>query len=56
MNTSLHAAVNLVFGKVYFVIVVSNFCGVKMRLFASIQNSKSKKSIFGQFEIIFINI
>ena len=49
MSTSLHAVFNVVFGNVYFVIVVLNICGRKMRFSESTQYFISEKSIFGQF-------
>ena len=56
MSTSLHAVFNVVFGNVYFVIVIFNIHGQKMRIFESGQNSMSVKSIFGHFEVIFLNV
>ena len=56
MSTSLHAVFNLVFGIVYFVLVIFNIYGQKMQLSESIQNSISEKSIFGQFEVIFVHV
>ena len=56
MSTSLHAVFNVVFGNVYFVIVILNIYGRKMRFFESTQNSMSEKSIFGRFEVIFLNV
>ena len=41
------------FGKVYFVIVISNIDGQKMRLSASSQRAISEKPIFGHFEVSF---
>ena len=55
MSTSLHAVFKVVFGIVYFVIVISNIRGRKMRFSESSQNSISEKSIFGQFEVVFLN-
>ena len=55
MSTSLHAVFNIVSGNVYFVIVIFNICVRKMRVFESGQNSMSEKSIFGHFEVIFLN-
>ena len=49
MSTSLHAVFNVVFGNVYFVIVIFNICGQKIRFSESTQNFISEKSIFGQF-------
>ena len=56
MSTSLHGVFNVVFGNVYFALFVFNINGRKMRFFESSQNSKSEKSIFGHFEVIFLNI
>ena len=56
MSTSLHAVFNVVSGNVYLVIVVFNIHGRKMRFSESSQNSMSEKSIFGHFEVIFLNI
>ena len=47
MSIPLHAAFDVVFGNVYFVIVVFNIHGRKMRFSESNQNSLSEKSIFG---------
>ena len=56
MSTSLHAVFNVVSGIVYFVIVIFNIHGRKMRLSESTQNSISEKSIFSRFEVIFLNV
>ena len=56
MSTSLHAVVNLIFGIVYFVLVLFIIHGQKMRFSESTRNSKSEKSVFGQFEVIFLNV
>ena len=56
MSTSLHAVFNVVFSNVYFVILIINICGQKMRFSESSQNSLSEKSIFGHFEVIFLNV
>ena len=56
MSTSLHAVFNVVFGNVYFVIVISNICGRKMQFSESSENSMSENSIFGHFEAIFPNV
>ena len=56
MSTSLHAIFNVTSGNVYFVIVIFNIRGRKMRFSESTQNSLSEKSIFGQFDVIFLNI
>ena len=46
MSTSLHAIFNVVSGNVYFVIVIFNIRGRKMRFFESSQNSMSEKIDF----------
>ena len=56
MSISLHAVFNLISGIVYFITVISNIHGRKMRFSASSQNSNSEKSIFGHFEVIFLNV
>ena len=56
MSKSLHAAFIVVFGNLYFVIVVFTIGGQKKRFPESSQNSISGKSIFGQFEVIFLNV
>ena len=56
MSTSLHVVFNVISGNVYFVIVIFNIHGRKMRLSQSSQNSLSEKSIFGQFEVIFLYV
>ena len=56
MSTSLHAIFIVVFGNVYFVIVSFNIHGRKMRFSESSRNSISEKSIFGHFEVIFLNV
>ena len=56
MSTSLHAVFNVVFDNVGFVVVIFNIYGRKMRFSESSQNSLSKKSIFGHFEVIFLNV
>ena len=53
---SLHAVFNVVSGNVYFVIVILSIYGRKMRFSESSQNSMSEKSIFGHFEVIFLNV
>ena len=53
MTTSLHAVSDVVFGSVYFVIVIFIICGRKLQFSESSQNSMSEKSIFGHFEVIF---
>ena len=56
MSTILHAVFDVVSGNVYFVIVIFNIDGRKMRFPESSQNSISEKSIFGHFEVIFLNV
>ena len=56
MSTSLHAVFNVVSGNVYFVIVIFIIHGRKIGLSESTQNSMSEKSVFGQFEVIFLNV
>ena len=56
VSTSLHAIFDVVFGNVYFVIVIFNIHGQKMRFSESSQKSVSEKSIFGHFEVIFLNV
>ena len=56
MSTSLHAVFNVSSGNVYFVIVTFNIHGRKMWFSESSQNPVSEKSIFGQFEVIFLNV
>ena len=56
MSTSLHEVFNVISGNVYFVILIFNILGRKMRFSESSQNFISEKSIFGPFEIIFLNV
>ena len=56
MNTSLHVLFNVVFGNVFFIIVVFGICGRKMRFPESSQNSISEKSVFCPFEVNFLNV
>ena len=56
MSISLHAVFKVIFGKVYFVLVIFNIWGRKMRFCETNQNFMSEKSIFGQFEVIFLNV
>ena len=56
MSTSLHAVFNVVSGNVYFVIVIFNIHGRKMRFSESSQTSISEKSVSGHFEVIFLNV
>ena len=56
MSTSLHVIFNVIFGSVYFNIVVFKIHGRKMQFPESTQNSLSEKSIFGQFEVLFLYV
>ena len=56
MSTSFHAVFNVVFGNVYFVMVIFNIHGQKMQFSESTQNSMFEKSIFGHFEVIFLYV
>ena len=56
MSTSLNAVFIVVSGNVFFVIVLSDIHGRKMRFSESSQNSMFEKSIFGHFEVIFLNL
>ena len=56
MSTSLHATFNSVSGNVYFITVVFNIVGRKMRFSESNQNPTSEKSIFGHFGVTFLNV
>ena len=56
MSTSLHAVFDVVSGNVYFIILIFSIYGRKMRFSKSSQNSISEKSIFGHFEVIFLNV
>ena len=56
MSTSLHAVFIVVFGNVYRVMVIFDILGRKVQFSESTQNSMSEKSIFGQFEVIFLNV
>ena len=56
MSRFLHALYNVVSGNVYFVILVLNIYGRKMRVAESSQKSISEKSIFGQFDFTFLNV
>ena len=55
MSTSLHAVFNVVSGNVYFVIVIFDIQGRKLRFSESGEISLSEKSIFGHFEVIFLH-
>ena len=56
MSTSLHEVFDAVSDNVYLVIVIFNIHDRKMRLPASSQNLIPENSIFGQFEVIFLNV
>ena len=56
MSTSLHAVFNIVSGNVYFIMFDFIIHGRKMRFSASSQISLSRKSIFGHFEVIILNV
>ena len=56
MRTPLHAVYNVVSGNVNFVVVIFSICCLKMRVSASSQNSITEKSVFGQFEVFFLNV
>ena len=56
MSSKLHAVFNVVSGNVYFVIGFFNIHGQKMQFSESSQNSLSEKSIFGHFEVFFLNV
>ena len=56
MSTSLHAVSDVGFGNVYFVLVIFDSCGRKMRFSESSQKPISEKSIFGQFDVVFLNV
>ena len=56
MSASLHALFNVFFGNVDFVTFISNSRAQKMQFSQSSQKSMSEKLIFGQFEVIFLNV
>ena len=56
MSTSIHVVFNVVSGNEYFVKVISEIHGRKMRFSENSQNCLSEKSIFGHFEVIFLNV
>ena len=56
MSTSLHAVCTVVSGIVDSVILIFNNDDRKTRVSESSQNSLTKKLIFGQFEVIFLNV
>ena len=53
MSTPLHAIFDVVFGNVYFDIVIFFICGRKTRFSENTQNSVSEKSIFGHLRSFF---
>ena len=56
MSTPSHAVFEVVSGNVYFVRVIFKIQGQKMRYFESSQSTISEKSVFGHFEVIFLNV
>ena len=56
MSTLLHAVFNVVFGNVNFFIVIFDIFGRKMRFSEGSQNFIPEKSIFGHFEVMFLNV
>ena len=56
MSKSLHAIFKAVFGNLDCVIVIFIIHGQKIRFSVSSQISISKKSIFGHFEVILLNV
>ena len=52
----LHAVLIVFFGNVYFAIVNFNIRGRNKQFSESSQNFMSEKSIFGHFEVTFLNI
>ena len=56
LRTSLNADFNVVSSNVYFVIVFFNIHCRKMRFSESSEFFMSEKSIFGHFEVIFLNV
>ena len=56
MSTSLSATFNKNFGNLYFVSLTSLILDPKIQFPESSQKSISEKSIFGQFEVIFLNV
>ena len=55
MSTTLHVIFDLVFENLYFVLVIFHNRGRKTRFHGSSQNSLYEKSIFGEFEVNFLN-
>ena len=56
MSTSLHATFDVVSDNVNFVLLILKIHGRKKRFSESSQNSISEKSIFGHFEVFFLNV
>ena len=56
LSTSIKAVFILIFGSLNFVLFISKILGEKIRFSASSQIPTSKKSIFGHFEVIFLNV
>ena len=56
MSRLLRAVFIVLFDNVYFVMVIFNIHSQKMQFFESSENSMSEKSIFGQFEVLFLNV
>ena len=56
VSASVHAKFDVIFSNVHSVTAISYFRGQKMRFFESSQNSETEKSIFGQFEVTFLNV
>ena len=56
MRTSLHMVFNFIFDNEYSLLVISKIHGRKMQFSASSQIAVSEKSIFGQFEVISLNV
>ena len=56
MNISIHGFCKVVSGNKNFVTLIFNICGLKMRFFEISQIFISEKSIFGHFEVIFLNV
>ena len=56
MSKSLHAIIKVFSENVYFVTVIFTIPGQKLLISASSQNIITEKSIFGHFEVIFLNV
>ena len=56
MSTLLHAVFNILFGNLYFVLLIWVFHGRKMQFSEGSQKSISEISIIGHFEVIFLNV